>query len=107
VPRAAWTLQPAKPALARGDYSSLRWEIDELLNVFRISLDPNSASYRELGLAMLRAYVKAIDAIAQRDKGKVVETPDIVDPQQPSCSTSATLGAALCGMEERQQPQQT
>jgi hypothetical protein len=73
------TLQPAKQVLARGDYSSLRWEIDELLKVFRINLDPKSASYRELGLAMLRAYVKSIEAIAHRDKGEVVESPEIVD----------------------------
>jgi hypothetical protein len=39
----AWTLQPAKQALARGDYSALRWEIDELLKVFRINLDPKCA----------------------------------------------------------------
>jgi hypothetical protein len=32
----AWTLRPAKQALARGDYSFLQWEIDELLKVFRI-----------------------------------------------------------------------
>jgi integrase len=96
----AWTLRPAKQALARGDYSSLRWEIDELLKVFRINLDPNSASYRELGLAMLRAYVKAIEAVAQRDKGEVVETPQIVDPQQPSCSANATLGAAYEGWKK-------
>jgi hypothetical protein len=90
----AWTLQPAKQALARGDYSFLRWEIDELLKVFRINLDPMSASHRELGLAMLRAYVKSIEAIAQRDKGEVVETPEIVDPQQPlSSSEGATLSA--------------
>jgi hypothetical protein len=69
----AWTLPPAQQALARGDYSSLRWEMDELLKVFRINLDPRSASYRELGLAMLRAYVKSIETIAQRDKGEVVE----------------------------------
>jgi integrase len=68
--------------------------------VFRINLDPNSASYRELGLAMLRAYVKAIEAVAQRDKGEVVETPQIVDPQQPSCSANATLGAAYEGWKK-------
>jgi hypothetical protein len=96
----AWTLPPSKQALARGDYSFLQWEIDELLKVFRINLDPKSASYRELGLAMLRAYVKAIEAIAQRDKGEVVETPGIVDPQQPSCSASATLGAAYEGWKK-------
>ena len=95
-----WTLQPARQALARGDYSSLRWEIDELLKVFRINLDPNSASYRELGSAMLRAYVKSIEASAQRDKGEVVETPELVDPQQPSCSASATLSAAYEGWKK-------
>jgi hypothetical protein len=96
----AWTLPPAKQALARGDYSFLQWEIDELLKVFRINLDSNSPSYRELGLAMLRAYVKAIEAVAQRDKGEVVETPEIVDPQQPSCSASATLRAAYEGWKK-------
>jgi integrase len=96
----AWTLQPAKQALARGDYSALRWEIDELLKVFRVNLDPNSASYRELGLAMLRAYVKSIGAIAQRDKGEVVETPELVEPRQPSPSASGTLSAAYEGWKK-------
>jgi hypothetical protein len=61
----AWTLLPAKQALSRGDFSFLEWEIDELLKVFRISLDPKSASYRELGLAILRAYVKSIESIGR------------------------------------------
>jgi hypothetical protein len=38
-----------------------------VLKVFRINVDPQSASYRELGLAMLRAHVKSIEAIAQRE----------------------------------------
>jgi hypothetical protein len=96
----AWTLPPARRALARGDFSFLRWEIDELLKVFRINLDPNSASYRELGLAMLRAYVKSIEAIARRDSGEVVETPELVDPERPSHSESATLSAAHEGWKK-------
>jgi hypothetical protein len=96
----AWTLPPARQALARGDYSLFRWEMDELLKVFRINLDPKSASYRELGLAMLRTYVKSIEAAALRDKGEVVETPESVDPQQPSFSTSATLGVAYEGWKK-------
>src|SRR5215813_13077931 len=96
----AWTLQPAKQALARGDYSSLRWEIDELLKVFRINLDPNSASYRELGLAILRAYVKSIEAVDRRDSGEVVETPEPIDPEQPSSSESAPLSAAHEGWKK-------
>jgi len=96
----ALTLPPAKEALARGDFSFLRWEIDELLKVFRINLDPNSASYRELGLAILRAYVKSIEAVAQRDSGEVVETPELIDPEQSSCSESATLRAAHEGWKK-------
>jgi hypothetical protein len=46
-------LPVAKDALARGDISSLQWDITELLKVFRINLDHNSASYRELGIAVL------------------------------------------------------
>jgi integrase len=95
-----WTLQPAKQALARGDFSFLGWEIDELLKVFRINLDPKSASYRELGLAMLRAYVKSIGAIAQRDKGEVVETPELVEPRQPPPSASGTLSVAYEGWKK-------
>jgi hypothetical protein len=38
----ALTIGPAQEALARGDYSSLRWEMDELLKVFRINLDTSA-----------------------------------------------------------------
>jgi integrase len=96
----AWTLEPAKQALARDDFSFLGREIDKLLKVFRINLDPKSTSYRELGSAMLRAYVKSIEAIAQRDKGEVVETPELVEPLQPSPSVSATLSAAYKGWKK-------
>src|SRR5260370_37460232 len=92
--RVAWTLPPARQALARGDYSSLRWDIDELLKVFRINLDPNSASYRELGSAMLRAYVKSIEAVALRGKGEGGETTRILEAQQTPWSSRRTLRAA-------------
>src|SRR5262249_34152809 len=48
----------------------------------------------------LRAHVRSIEAIAQRDHGEVVETPEIVDPQQPLNSTSATLRAAHEGWKK-------
>ncbi len=96
----SWTLQPAKLALARGDFSSLRWEMDELLKMFRINLDPASAAYSELGLALLRAYVKSIEAIGQRHKGEVIETPELVDPQQSYVSATATLAAAYEGWKK-------
>jgi integrase len=46
---------------------------------------------------MLRAYVKSIESIAQRDKGEVVETPELVEPPQPSPSASGRLSAAYEG----------
>jgi hypothetical protein len=48
-------LPVAQKALARGDIGFLKWEIDELLKLFRISLDPKCSSYRELGQAVLKA----------------------------------------------------
>jgi integrase len=46
------------------------------------------------------AYVKSIEAIAQRDKGEVVETPEFVEPQQPSSSSTGTLSAAYEGWKK-------
>jgi hypothetical protein len=69
-------LPVARDELARGDFSALRYDINELLDLFRINLDPTSASYRELGMAMLRVRVKTLEALAQRYTGQVVETPE-------------------------------
>src|SRR5579864_3111612 len=57
-------LPAAQQALARGDISMMRWELDELLKLFRINLDHNSSSYRELGIAVLKRYVSALQAIS-------------------------------------------
>src|SRR6516164_181958 len=73
-------LPAAQQALARGDISMMRWEVDELLKLFRINLDPTSAAYRELGLEVLRSFVKAVQAVERRQKGEVVDTPRQPDP---------------------------
>ena len=44
--------------------------------------------------------MKSIEAVAQRDSGEVVETPELIDPEQPSCSESATLRAAHEGWKK-------
>jgi integrase len=96
----AIVLPAARKALARGDLSFLRWEVDELLKVFRINLDPKSASYRELGIAILRAFVRSIEDIAKRDKGQVVETPDLIEPNHHAASSTATLRASYEGWKK-------
>jgi hypothetical protein len=85
----AMTLPPVRQAFARGDFSFFRWEIDELLKLFHINLDPKSPSYRELGMAVLRSYVKSLEVIERRNRGEIIETPELVEPQEPSSSSLA------------------
>jgi hypothetical protein len=59
-------LPAAQQALARGDIGFLKCEIDELLKLFRINLDPKCSSYRELGQAVLKAFVRALQDTARR-----------------------------------------
>lgn len=44
-------------ALARGDISVIREELDELLNDFQLNVDRKSQSYRKLGMAVLTAFL--------------------------------------------------
>jgi hypothetical protein len=93
-------LPVARNGLARGDFSFLRWDIDELLKVFRINLDPKSASYRELGMAMLRAYVRSIEDVAKRNEGQVVDTPKLIEPDHSVAPSGSTLRASCEGWEK-------
>jgi len=79
-------LPVAQKALARGDIGFLKWEIDELLKLFRISLDPKCSSYRELGQAVLKAFVRAQHDTARRHKGEPIETPPL-----PTLDTAPTI----------------
>src|SRR5262245_13726766 len=77
----------AKEALARGNVSFVREQLDELLGVFRINLDPSGPGYRRLGMAVLRRYVQALQAIQRRNQGEAVETPRVVEPTRCEAST--------------------
>jgi hypothetical protein len=85
-------LPAAQQALARGDIGFLKWEIDELLKLFRINLDPKCSSYRELGQAVLKAFVRALEDTARRQKGEPIETLplpalDTAPPIEPGRNT--------------------
>ena len=84
-------LPAAQKALARGDVGFLKWEIDELLKLFRINLDPKCSSYRELGQAVLKAFVRALQDTARRQKGEPIDTPPLpaLDTAtiEPGCTT--------------------
>jgi hypothetical protein len=71
-----------------------------LLKVFRINLDPECASYRELGMAVLKEFVRALQDVARRHKGEPVNTPVLPDAFASSSSPSESLRAALEGWKK-------
>lgn len=79
-------LPAARTALAKGDITVIRDELDELLHAFRVNLDRKSAAYRKLGMAVLTAHVRGLKAIEQRNAGEVVETPQSVQVAQDGLS---------------------
>jgi len=64
-----WWLKNAKAALGRGDISIVGEAIEEGLDRSHINLDPDSPSYRQLGMAVLRADVRAHEALERRYRG--------------------------------------
>jgi integrase len=101
-------LQEAEAALAQGNIGHIDIQIDDVLSAFQINLDPHSAAYRELGLALLRAHVRALRAIQQRLAGEPIETPPVPQVGAPAAPTGETLSAALEGWKrERERPTAT
>jgi integrase len=90
-------LPEAEAALAQGNIGHIEYQIEQVLNAFQINLDHKSAAYRELGLALLRAEVRAFRAIQQRQAGEPIETPPLpaIDLAQPP--SGETLRAAFEG----------
>ena len=93
-------LETMQEALALGDISAVEDDVAILLDEQEIALDPNSAAYRELGTTALRQYVRALQAIAQRNAGEPIETPKLpmVKPSNPS--VGGTLRQALAGWKK-------
>jgi Domain of unknown function (DUF6538) len=97
-------LPAAQRALARGDVSFIRYEVDALLEVFQIKLDPTSPSYRKLARAVMEAEVKMLRAILARNKGEPVETPPLVIPGEDGAASGGTLEEALEGWKKERTP---
>ena len=101
-----WVLPAAREALARGDISFIEEDMQELLEVFRVRLDDTGPAYQRLGLALLRSYVSALEAVECRLAGEPVETPQVVEPAAEQPYTGETLSAALEGWK-RSRPRVT
>ena len=70
-------MKEAEQALGKGDISHIEIQLDELLETFRTNLDRKSVAYRQLGLEVLRAYVRALRAIQQSFAGEPIEIPPV------------------------------
>jgi hypothetical protein len=58
---ASLVLSAAREALARGNVNFIRYELNELLQLFRINLDPACNNYRKVALAVIKAEVRALE----------------------------------------------
>ena len=98
-------LPEAKAALARGDISFVQDEIDDLLDVFQINLDRSSSAYRQLGLELLKANVRALTDLQRRHAGEVVITPSQSEIRITPQTEAQSLLAAFDGWnKERPRP---
>jgi integrase len=98
------------PALARGDITVIKEELDELLSAFQLNVDRKSPSYRKLGMAVLAAHVRALKDIERRNSGEPVETPQSAYAllETPTGERGGTLSEALEGWKnERRRPEGT
>jgi len=78
--------------------------VDNLLEVFQINLDPNCEGYRKLARAIQGAFVKALRAVLERNKGEPIETPPLISPDQGGEAPSGTLKDALAGWQKERSP---
>jgi integrase len=97
-------VQEAQAALAKGDIAHVSIQIEQLLDTFQINLDRRSAAYRELGFEVLRAEVKGLRAIRQRDAGEPIETPQLPVVGSTAAATGETLTAAFEGWKRQREP---
>lgn len=84
--------------LALGDISAVEDHIVLALDAFQIDLDRKSTAYPKLGMEVLRAYVRALQAIQQRDAGEPVPTPALL--AVPNAVASGTLREAFEGWKK-------
>jgi integrase len=94
-----------RDALALGDISVVEHHVEDALSAFDISLDRDSLSFPKLGIEVLRAYVRALQAIDKRNAGEPVETPKFPRGSQSAPVAAGTLRDAIKGWQkERQRP---
>jgi hypothetical protein len=93
-------LPAAKEALKRGNVNFIRYELNELLQVFRINLDPACADYRKVALAVIKAFVRALEDVGARHRGEAIDSPKLIEPGSNAPASSCSLRAAYQGWDK-------
>lgn len=92
-------------ALALGDISAVEDHTAIALDTFGINLTPGSLSYPKLGIAVLRAYVRALQDIGKRNAGEPIEIPELPTLFRTAPAAGGSLRNAVEGWEkERPRP---
>jgi len=92
----AFMLPIMRDALSRGDIGKVSEAMAELLDRFHLNVDCNSIAYRKLGLAVLRAEVRALEALERRSRGEPIDTPEMAH-FEPNAERPPTEGKTLRG----------
>lgn len=101
-------LRTMREQLALGNVSAVQDQVLEALDAFGIDLALDSLSRPLLGIAILRAYVRALQAIGQRNDGNPVETPEALIAAKSAPEAGGTLRNAAAGWErQRARPPRT
>ncbi len=87
-------LEEQRLRLGRADTSLVLDLVDDLLDQNAIKLAPKSPEYRKLSLAVLKADVRALEAIVARNHGQVIETP-VLTPAMDRAQGGASLSPSL------------
>lgn len=85
-------LEDARIRLARSDTSGMAFEIDAFLEGQGVTLPRESREYRKVSIAVLKAHVKALEAIKARNEGRVVDTPPEPEPLAQPVATDNSSG---------------
>lgn len=101
-------LHDLRGSLALGDISAVEHHVADALKAFGIKLAPGSLSYPLLGIAVLRAYVRALQDLEKRNAGEPIETPKLPLAILSAPAAGGTLSEALAGWERhRPRPPRT
>jgi hypothetical protein len=96
-------LPAAKEALARGNVNFIRYELNALLQVFGINLDPACADYRKAALAVTKAFVRALEDVVARHRGDAIDSPNLIEPSSKAPVSGRSLRAAYEGWDKMEQ----